>query len=172
MEAVRKPMTGPQASSTPHNINGLFQEFEYLPSRFNLEDEYNEKARLDGHRQRREARRALCASMPEHHTHLHPDIKHTPPLLKGKRQATESYSVPFNIRRQKVLKPNRCAQHADAMLASCRTSGVASLPRHHFLCFCVFVFPSPVLSQLYRILLLFFSRLLSRTTANISFFNC
>mmetsp|Transcript_42962 Transcript_42962/g.71635 ORF Transcript_42962/g.71635 Transcript_42962/m.71635 type:complete len:353 (-) Transcript_42962:185-1243(-) len=54
MEAVRKPMTGPQASSTPHNINGLFQEFEYLPSRFNLEDEYNEKARLDGHRQRRE----------------------------------------------------------------------------------------------------------------------
>eukprot|EP00976_Prorocentrum_cordatum_P095316 1190126-Prorocentrum_minimum.AAC.10 len=54
MEAVRKPMTGPPTAPAPTNITGLFQEFEYLPSRFNLEDELNEKERLDGHRKRRE----------------------------------------------------------------------------------------------------------------------
>ena len=54
MDSVRKPMTGPPPTSTPTNITGLFQEFEYLPSRYNLEDELNEKERLDGHRKRRE----------------------------------------------------------------------------------------------------------------------
>mmetsp|Transcript_33363 Transcript_33363/g.72785 ORF Transcript_33363/g.72785 Transcript_33363/m.72785 type:complete len:360 (-) Transcript_33363:224-1303(-) len=54
MDSVRKPMTGPPPASHPTNITGLFQEFEYLPSRFNLEDELNEKERLDGHRKRRE----------------------------------------------------------------------------------------------------------------------